>query len=234
MANNRGTYKARGNKKRSRFYLLLSLIFIVVMAKWGAPMLLDLVANGGGSRIGGGEENDVIPPQKPVFSALPEATNSAQVKISGFTEAGAEVTLWLNENNAETVKADETGGFDFNPTLTKGNNELYARAKDESGNESVSNTEKIVYDDEPLKIALDKPTPGQTFYGSTEQNMEIAGSVNKPDARIYINGSYISADSEGVFNQRLKLTEGENKITISSRDKAGYEDQTELTVTYVR
>jgi len=230
----RGRYKVRGSKKRSRFYLVLSLIFIVVMLKWGIPLLLDLAARGGGKRINGAVENDVVPPQKPIFSALPEATKSAQIAITGFTEAEAEVTLWLNEISKETIEADESGSFNFEVILSEGNNEIYARARDEAGNESVSNTRTVIFDNEALTITLEKPEPGKTFYGISEQNIEIIGTVNKQDARIYINGSYISYDQEGKFNQKLKLNEGENKITVSGRDRAGYEEQLVVSVNYVR
>lgn len=233
MAGVRGRYKVRGEKRKSRFYLVLSLLFLVVMLVWGFPLLLDFAARGGGQRISGGGD-DVIPPQKPIFSALVEATNSAQISVAGYTEAGAEVSLWLNEVNQETIKADESGGFDFKVALKIGENELYARARDQAGNESLSDTKIVVFDNEPLTIILERPADGATFYGISEQNMEIMGSVNKQDARIYINGSYVSYDKEGKFSQRLKLTEGENKIVISGRDKAGYESQIEMSVNYVR
>ena len=106
------------------------------MFKWGVPLFMDLVAGSGGKRVN--TEKDIIPPQSPVISALPDATNSASLVIDGFTEKGASVELVLNDVMEKVSTADDSGVFSFEATLKIGQNRIQLMAKDVAGNESMS------------------------------------------------------------------------------------------------
>ncbi|HAS69354.1 TPA: hypothetical protein DCS00_04285, partial [Candidatus Collierbacteria bacterium] len=117
-----GRYKQSQKKSRSRFYIFLSVVFVFVMFKWGLPLFMNLVAGNGAQRIN--TDNDIIPPQSPIISAIPDATNSARLTIEGFTEAGASVELLLNDQVDKIIRADETGTFVFETTLISGQNRI--------------------------------------------------------------------------------------------------------------
>src|SRR3989339_200543 len=103
-----GRYRATKDKNKSRYFLLLSVVFVILMAKWGVPAMISAISGPEGRRAVQNEK-DIIPPQQPIFSALPEATNSANLSIEGFTEPDAFVELMVNEVASGTVRANESG-----------------------------------------------------------------------------------------------------------------------------
>jgi bacillopeptidase F len=225
-----GRYKKSQNKNRSRFYILLSVIFVFVMFKWGLPLFMNLVAGSGAQRIN--TDNDIIPPQSPIISALPDATNSARIVIEGFTEVGASVELLLNDSVDKITKADETGSFIFETSLISGQNRVQLRAKDETGNESMSEVTLVTYDNKPVELTVTSPKDGSEYFGKINQAIDIKGEVDKAGSQILINGSFVQVDRAGAFLHRFMLTGGENIINIVASDKAGNTAEKTLRLIY--
>lgn len=228
LKRDKGVYRTKVTKKQSRFYFLLSIIFIGVMIKWGVPGLINFIANSGADTTNASQETDTIPPQRPVLSALPDATNSASLHVTGYTEAGAEAQLWLNDSQRDTIKTNDNGEFDFLVSLSKGDNSIRVKARDEAGNESDSGAVAIIYDQSQLEITVDSPTEGAMITGRDNKNTTVRGKIDKTDARLTINGAYTRVDSEGNFSQQVVLSEGDNQIKIVATDTAG--NQTEKIV----
>lgn len=214
-----GRYKQSQNKSRSRFYIFLSVVFVVLMFKWGIPLFMNLVAGSGAQRID--TAKDIIPPQSPVISALPEATNSARLYIEGFTEAGASVELFLNEQTDKIMKASETGEFIFDSVLKTGQNTIQLKAKDEAGNESLSEISKVDYDNKPIELTVSSPSDGSEYFGKINQIIDIKGAVDKVNSQVTINNSFVQVDRSGSFLHRFMLSGGENVIKVVASDKAG-------------
>jgi len=227
------SYRSRAEQKKSRLYLILALLISLLLLKWGVPLAVEIIARTGHYSTEQGE-NDILPPQPPVLAALPEATNSGKLKIEGYTEAGAELSVWLNDTLDTTDEADEDGNFTIWIDLDEGENEIAIKAKDEAGNESYSSSETVVWDKEPLEMEVNNPQDGTEYFGQQSQTVEVSGKVNKEDTRVTINGLYTSVDSEGNFSHSLRLNEGENKIEIKASDPAGNEVEITLTVRYVK
>lgn len=227
-----GRYKQSQNKHRSRFYILLSVIFVVVMFKWGIPLFMSLIAGNGAQRAVTGK--DIIPPQTPVISALPEATNSARIVVEGYTEAGASVDLLLNDQVDKVMTADQTGMFSFQTVLISGQNRIQLRAKDEAGNESMSEVSLITYDNKPINLTITSPKDGSEYFGKTNQVIDINGSVDKANSQVTINNSFVQVNSDGTFVHRFMLSGGENTLTIVATDKAGNTAQETLTLSYTQ
>lgn len=225
-----GRYKQSKNRKKSRFYILLSIIFVVVMFKWGIPLFMDFVAGNGAQKVN--TIVDIIPPQSPVISALPEATNSANVVIEGFTEKGAQIELLVNDLVEKISVADETGAFTFESSLISGQNRVQLRAKDAAGNESMSEVSLVVFDNKPVELTVASPKDGSEYFGKNNQVIDINGSVNKTEAQVLINNSFVLVNRDGSFIHRFMLAGGENTIKVVALDKAGNTTEKNLKLVY--
>ena len=226
-----GRYRTTKDKNKSRYYLLLSVVFVVLMAKWGVPAMIGAISGPEGRRAVQNEK-DIIPPQQPIFSALPEATNSANLSIEGYTEAGAEVELLVNDTRAGIERADESGLFEFDATLAPGDNRVSATAKDDTGNTSQSPVAIVVFDNLPVELTVESPANGNEYFGKTNQTIEVRGKVNKDEIEVLVNNSFALVEKGGSFRYRLLLAEGENTIKVIATDKAGNRDEAELVVRF--
>jgi hypothetical protein len=225
-----GRYKKTLNKNRSRFYIFLSIVFVAFMIKWGIPLFTNLVAGNGAQRIS--SQGDIIPPQSPVISALPDATNSARVVVEGFTEAGANIELVLNNKTDKLAKADETGSFVLESTLVSGENTIQLKAKDEAGNESSSSLIKVIYDNKPIELVVSSPKDGSEYFGKTNQVIDIKEEVDKEDCQVLVNNSFVQVNKDGSFVHRFMLSGGDNNIKIVASDAAGNSTEKDLRLVY--
>ncbi len=214
-----GTKKKKGAS--GWIYFVLTVIFVLLMVKWGVPLFVNLVAGPTSTKGGlsGGEDN--VPPQTPSLSALPEATNSAMVRIEGYTEKQVEVALLRNEELAATTQSDESGAFGFDLDLVDGENRIQVKANDGQGNESATVVKTIVYDKSEIVITIDSPADDAEVFGRSSQNLTISGKVNQAGANVMVNGSYSRVDSEGRFSAVIRLNEGDNNILVRATGRAG-------------
>ncbi len=96
---------------------------------------------------------DTTPPGAPTLNPLPPVTRSSPVTVSGSTEPGAKVDVFVNSGQQGTGKADEKGAFSFKIGLTEGNNAVSAVAYDQPGNASAPSAVMNVFlDTKPPKI----------------------------------------------------------------------------------
>jgi len=230
-----GGYRNRRRKNLSRLYFLIVLIFVFVSFKWGFAFLIKIIAKTGGSTSKQVVEmEDLIAPQTPVISALPEATSSGLLKIEGYTEAGVEVEYLVNEKRVISEQTDDTGFYQAVLDLEEGENLIKVLARDKAGNESVSKPVKVIYDFKSPEIKVDSPTEGQEFFGHQEQMIFVSGEISEPEASLKINNTYVRLNSDGSFGLKLKLNEGENEIKLVATDPAGNVTEKTVKVTYVR
>ena len=178
------------------------------------------------------EKQDKVPPPPPYLQAPPKATNKP-LAVSGFSEPGANVTLFLNNSKVKEVVVDSEGGFSFEEVvLFEGENKIYAKAVDSAGNESKKSSEYIViYDKTPPKLEIEAPTSGTKIEKEEERQIEIKG-LTEANSQVTINGFWARVDDEGKFSYNLRLEEGENKIEILAKDEAGNETKKEISVSY--
>jgi ABC-type Na+ efflux pump permease subunit len=200
-----GRYKQSQNKNKSRFYILLSVIFIIVMIKWGVPLFMNLVAGTGSYRVATGKD----------------ITNSANITVEGFTESGARVELLINDVVDSVSIADEAGSFLFDSRLILGQNRVQLRAKDEAGNESMSEVALIYFDNKPIDLVVSSPKDGSEYFGKINQVIDVKGSVDKPNSQVLVNNSFVQVDRNGSFVFRFMLSGGENTIKVVASDSAG-------------
>ncbi len=225
-----GAYRTKQIKTRSRFYILLSVVFVFALFKWGIPFFVNAIAGTGATRQN--VDQDVIPPQAPVLSAIPEATNSSSILLEGFTEASASLDVLINDKISVTDKAMEDGSFSIVATIEAGSNRVQVRAADEAGNMSVSEVKIVVYDNKPIELTIQSPKDGTEFFGKNSQIIDIKGSVSKVDTQVIINSSFVIVERDSTFTHRFQLQSGENTIKVVASDKAGNTAEKTLTLIY--
>lgn len=222
------------NKRKALGFVFLTIATIAFMLYFGIPLLVKLSnfaydLKKSGETI---ETSDKTPPPPPRFSELPAFTKNEKLEVSGNTEPAASVTISLNNETAE-VLANNDGEFSQSFSLKKGENTLYAFAKDSSGNQSQdSKTYTIILDKETPEVAVTKPSDGETFYGNKNRQITIEGTTEK-DAQIQINDRLVIVDSTGTFSTFFTLQEGDNNFTVKSEDQAGNTTETSFSVKYV-
>jgi len=200
----------------------LAIGFIVVMIKWGVPWFVNILA-GPAAPKGGGVNTaaDIVPPQIPVLFPIPEATNSANLKIEGFTEGNVEVNLFKNDELFMNSKTDDKGAFKIDLKLSDGENKIQVKARDAAGNESQSVVKTVMYDKKASEVTIDAPKDGDEIFGKNNQTIAFSGKVTKVDSVVTVNGNFARVDVDGKFSVMVKLSEGDNNVVIKATDKAG-------------
>lgn len=225
-----GRYRINKERKNSRYYILLSVIFLVVVFKWGIPLFVRIIAGDGVKRQT--EEVDVIPPQSPVLSALPEATNSSSIVVDGYTEPEASLEFLVNEKVLASGKSDQSGQFSMVVQLESGDNLIQVRAADAANNTSLSAAESVILDTKPLTITISSPKDGTEFFGKNNQVVEIRGEINKSESQVMINNSFVVVGRDGLFTHRFQIQNGNNQIDIMASDRAGNTDVMRINLVY--
>src|SRR3989344_4455216 len=120
-------------------YILLTLVTLFLVVKFGLPSLIRLAAFIGDLKSSSQpiEKTDNLAPAAPTLLPLPEATNSAKIAITGYAETGATIKLSRGGMIVEKTIADSDGNFAFKDVVLKeGNNEFFDEAVDSQGNTS--------------------------------------------------------------------------------------------------
>lgn len=216
-------YRYRSKKNKSGLiYFILTVVFVFFMVKWGVPLFINLVAGPTGTKGGLlSSSEDNVPPQTPILSALPEATNSGQIQIEGYTEPNVEISVWRNEGMAASDKSDDQGSFKIDLRLTDGENRIQVKAKDDKENESESVVKTIIYDKSEITLTVESPADGAEVFGKNSQNLTVSGKVSQPEAAVTVNGRFARVDGEGKFSVAIRLNEGDNDLVVKAVGRAG-------------
>lgn len=224
--NNSRLERVRSRKagKQGLTYLIVAVVLIIVMVIWGLPALATLT----GLLIKTDNSpafNDEQRPTPPIFSDIPEATYSAQVKIAGFAQPGLEVILFINGAEFERKLVSESGTFNFERVkLTEGSNEAYAyTATQRDLRSEQSKSYMIAVDTTKPSVTIDSPKDGDVFRGQTQRIANFSGSVNELGSKLYIGERMVILQSDGKFTLAYQLVEGDQDIPVKAIDKAGNE-----------
>lgn len=212
----------RKNIRRTFVFGLLTITTFTVFFFFGFPAILKFAAFLADVRKSGQpiEKHDTTPPPPPQFDPLPDATNNQKVNVSGVSEPGATIILFINKDQSE-ILSNKEGKFTFPVSLSKNDNSLYAIAKDGAGNESrKTEVYTIIYDSEPPVLEITNPQNESQYYGSKQRQVSIEGK-SEEQATVYINDRFVYVNEDGSFSFATTLEEGENTFTIKAEDKAG-------------
>ncbi len=201
---------------------VLAVGLVVMMFKWGLPWFINILAGPSGQNAASvNQSGDIVPPQSPVLSPLVEATNSATIKIEGYTEGNVEVGVFLNDAQVASTNSDDKGVFKAEFKLIEGSNKIQVKAVDSAGNTGQSVVKTVNFDKNGVDITIDSPKDGSEFFGQSNQNVTFSGKVSEPDATVNINGNYVRLDASGNFSSIVHLNQGDNSVSVEATDKAG-------------
>ena len=221
------------NIRKARLFIFLTILLLALFFVFGIPSIAKFAAflteiRRTNTKI---EVSDNTPPPPPRFEPLPEFTKEDKVEISGQTEAGAIVKLFVNNKEAEVI-ANNQGHFNYTFTLNDRENTLQAKSVDQAGNESSDSDKITVFlDKDAPTLTINKPEDGSQFYGANERQIVIEG-ISEEDAAVNINSRMVVVENDGSFSLYTTLSEGENSFSIKTRDKAGNETEKTLKVTF--
>lgn len=222
------------NKKKSIKYLFFTIAAIVLIFFVGVKVLVYIINFIGGLKNSDtitSKVTDTIPPNIPILNNFSDYTNNDNVTLSGSAEPSSKTTLVFNGKKSEQV-ADADGKFVFKVKLNSGENDFYLYSTDAAGNESVHTKQySITLDKEKPNLTIDQPQDGQTFYGSSDQVIEIKGTA-ETDSTLKVNDKFILINDDGTFDYKYSLQSGENTLSFVETDKAGNETTQELKVNY--
>ncbi|MCA9308191.1 hypothetical protein KC980_01650 [candidate division WWE3 bacterium] len=177
---------------------------------------------------------DSIAPAAPIFTSVPEATQEEKIVITGLSEPGADVELFVNGPSVGVAIVDSVGIFTFTDIkLIKGNNTIFAKATDSDNNVSdKSETLSIAYDKDAPKIDIISPKSGDTIR-NLNQRIIVKGKVNEKSV-VRINERTAIVKPDLTFELSLGVEEGNQQIKIIATDPAGNQKEETFSITYVK
>lgn len=227
-------YVTQAEKQVYRKLAILGIttgIILVVLFFWGLPILARLA--GVLTFLPGGDSSkntgDVIPPFPPRLEGIPVATNSAQIKLTGFSEPESNVEIFLNGALAKKLSVDASGRFEIeNFSLTYGTNKLQLKALDKAQNTSPQAVVEILFDNTSPSLEISEPATGTVFFGQSNL-VKIAGKTD-PETTVLVGGFWAIVDAEGNFSLSYPAASGENKLEVVAQDTAGNQTKKNLVI----
>lgn len=233
MYSRRINIEEKKNKSKAISFSLLTFIGLIIIILYGPSSLAKFAAfiSDLNKTSQPADTQDTNPPPVPRIEDIPKATNKPKLELRGTTEPGATVYIFLNSKKNE-VLANRNGFFSTTLNLDKGENVIFASARDSSGNES-SKTQalKIVYDTDAPQIQILKPSDKSEFFGSRQRQIVIEGKTEQ-GAKLQINNRLVIIESDGSFTFASTLDPGENKFSVKVEDEAGNVNETSFSVNF--
>lgn len=237
MAYRRRVTRRYARKSKTNFIVTLLLIgfLIYVSLQWILPSLitglgfLTSIIKPAHKAITTNFENISLAP--PVLNIAYEATNTAQINISGYGTPHSKVELFLDDEKKDTIDVSVDGNFEFkNISLSLGTNVIFGKSIDEKNRLSLpSKTIKVLYDNEKPKLILNEPEDGKKIQGGGK--VKFSGKT-EPGVQIFINDNQIIVDKDGNFSVDQSLSDGENNFNVKAEDSASNTIEILRKVTY--
>lgn len=222
-------------KQKIIFTVIGTIILIYFLITWGLPALiggLSVLNKTSDTKQKQGTIQEDITLAPPVLNIPFEATNTATIKITGYTTPNAKVEIYVDGDIETTAESDSSGNFQTDPiSLLLGTNEITGKTIDEKNKRSLpSKTIKVTYNNEKPKLEIHEPEDGKKIQGG-DKKVKISG-LTDPQNLVSINGSTVILNAEGRFFTELSINEGENTLVIVAANSVGNKTQIERKVTY--
>ena len=219
-------------KKNLALSILGIILTVFIMFKFGLPFLINLSLFLSGSKnnqeFSKSKNSSFIAP--PVLNPFPQATSSANIAISGIGSKDQTISLYVNDELINKVKAQDDGTFSFKETVKHGENIIKVRAIENDKESEFSNSITTVFKNSLPTLNINSPSDGQSF--SKDQNAADVKGITDADNRITVNGFWAIIDESGNFSYKLPLRNGENLIKVIATDIAGNKTEKEIRITY--
>lgn len=212
-----------------------SLFFLFLIVFFGLQILVQVTSSleQKNSTIDNNKKNDDVQYiSVPVLDPIENATNSAEINITGYTSEKQTVALYVNGTFFEKTNSDNKNTFRFkNVPLDKGDNFIKAKTISDNNKQSdYSNQLTISYINKSPDLEINYPENGASFKGG-DGTIQIKGKTNS-DTKITVNNFWALVDNDGNFTYSIKLSNGDNTIKVAASDEAGNKTEKEIKVTY--
>jgi len=165
--------------------------------------------------------NDITPPAQLTLDAVLSPTNVSPQTLSGTKESNT--SIWIN--GTEVVFLNPSTDWSYAYNLSEGTNNISITSRDIAGNESTSIITTIILD----SSAPETPTLNMITSPTNISSQTLSG-IKEANSSILINDTeVVSINSSTNWSYSYNLSEGNNNISITSRDAAGNESSAVLT-----
>ncbi len=235
-----GNYPAKGSKSVYLFKrILITNFFTLLILAFTYLWIVYLLSNASSfwdifrGKQASYSDKDTVAPITPYLNPISEATKDDQINITGQSETGVKITLYVNGAKSQETVADGEGQFSFaNIPVTEVDQDFYVIAIDEAGNQSKPSAPyKTRKDITPPEFSVNTPEKDGTTFKSTGRTYQVAGTT-EPGTSITINEQFALVLQTGEFTANVRLEEGNNKLVFKALDKAGNETVKEYNVKY--
>lgn len=236
MARSRVNKTLEREAKRNLFLAITGIIFIIVLLLvFGVPLFIKFSDFVGQTKDDGTNTADNNAPSiiaPPTLDQTFEATNSAEINVTGSAVGKQNITLYVNDEIADKEESKDDGSFEFkNVELNEGENTITARATSDSGKKSNLSPEiQITYLKNPPSLTIDSPEDGHAF-AKDERTITVSGKTDK-DVKVTVNDYWAVVDDTGHFTYRIQLQDGDNELKVVATDQAGNTKEETRHVTY--
>lgn len=232
ISRSRLSRRLENQSKRNLFLSILGIIIVFFLViKFGIPLLVNFSLFISGSKTSNlpakHSTSDFI--AAPIIDTPSNATNSAEMIISGTSLPEHTIDLYVNGRNVDKTQSDNEGKYTFQTTLNPGENEIKTKTKKDEIESEYSNIINIIFNNKPPTLEISSPTDGQSF-AKDQENITVSGTTDE-NVRVTINGFWAIIDENNKFTYSLHLGEGENQIRIEAVDQAGNKTEKQLKVT---
>ena len=153
-------------------------------------------------------------------------------KLTGKAEPKLSLTLFINDFEAKNIIVPQSGIFSIeNVTVKDGTNSFRVQLKDSAGNKSELSNEvtTLIKKTAPI-LELSSPEDNKTITG--ESNAVTISGKTEDNARITVNGRWVTMGTNNSFTYSYPLSEGDTTLEIVATDQAGNQKTVKRNVTY--
>lgn len=224
------------SKLLSRLGLIAVIALIIYL--WGAAIVAN-VANFWNVFAPGRQERfaqdlDTGPVLPPRLNPLPKAVKEPKFAVSGFSQEGLLVTIYLNTQVAGNVRAGKDGRFSFDGLILKeGNNEIYAQAvNDQKVLSALSAKALVKYLKKPPFLEITNLNEGMEI--RQKENLFTVLGKTEAGSQVTVNGLIVFVDGHGNFSVQIPLSDGPNTLTAEATNEAGHKSVISRNLTFTR
>ena len=232
MARSRLTQRIEDQTKRNILITVIGItIILVLLWKFGVPLLAtaSFMLTGGKEETPTKQKLAYVAP--PTLNSTYDATNSAQVTISGISVKNATVELLVNNTKVDSTQSDETGVFSFDSVpLDHGENTIRAQTSVSDVKSELSDSLTITYRNDAPVLSIDSPSDAAQFH-KDDKHVDVKGKTDG-GVKITVNDFWAIVDTDGNYSYTLPLHDGDNEIKVVATDTAGNKTEKSIKVTY--
>jgi hypothetical protein len=185
-------------------------ITVALKAGWNVWELLATDPAGNEGRESVAVLRDTTPPNLTVLSPRDDfLTNQTQMTVIGQTDPGTAVTV-----GGAPAAVGPDGRFNGTAALVPGNNIIEVVARDTAGNDAVISVKGFMDNVPPFLNAWAAVT-------LTNQSSALVFGETEPGSNVSVAGRTVPPGEFGNFSAMVDLATGNNRITVSSHDRAG-------------